>query len=59
MIAINTTTAPKAITVVKKVSNKDMFGDNPPVGCTASPECNRLELGHEFVSEEGRFPPGF
>ena len=47
------------ITVVKKVSNKDMFGDNPPVGFTASPECNKLELGQEFMSEEGRCPPDF
>ena len=47
------------ITVVKKVNNKDMFGDNPPVGFTAVPECNRLGVGQEFISDEGSCPPGF
>ena len=47
------------ITVVKKVNNKDMFGDNPPVGFTAVPECDRVELGQEFISDEGKCPPGF
>jgi len=47
------------ITVVKKINNKDMFGDNPPAECTAAPECDKLEVGQEFISEEGDYPPGF
>jgi len=47
------------ITVVKKVNNKDLFGDNPPVGFTAAPECDRLEEGQVFISDEGSCPPGF
>ena len=47
------------ITVVKKVNNKDMFGDNPPLGFTIAPECDRLEVGQEFISETGNCPPGF
>ena len=47
------------ITVVKKVHNKELFGDNPPVEFTAVPECNVLEEGQEFISDEGKFPPGF
>jgi len=46
------------ITVVKKLNNKDMFGDNPPLTPTSVPECNRLEVGQEFVSD-GDFPAGF
>ena len=47
------------ITVVKKLHNKDIFGDNPPLGFTAVPECDKLEVGQEFISEEGGCPPGF
>lgn len=47
------------ITVVKKVSNKDMFGDNPPVGFTSTPECDQLQAGQEFISEGIQCPPGF
>jgi len=47
------------ITVVKKVSNQDMFGDDPPVGFTAAPQCDKLEVGQEFISDEtGSCPPG-
>ncbi|MBA7581937.1 hypothetical protein ES708_23854 [subsurface metagenome] len=46
------------ITVVKKVSNEDMFGGSPPAGFTAAPECNKVELGQEFISDEGECPPG-
>ena len=46
------------ITVVKKVNNKDMFGDNPPLGFTCTPECSKLEVGQEFISEGGSCPPG-
>jgi len=47
------------ITVVKKVNNKDMFGDNPPVGFTANPVCDRLEVGQEFIYTMGTYPEGF
>ena len=47
------------ITVVKKVNNKDMFGDNPPVAFTATPECDRVEMGQEFISNQGECPSGF
>ena len=47
------------ITVVKKINNKDMFGDKPPVSFTAAPECDRLQTGQEFISDEGRCPPDF
>jgi uncharacterized repeat protein (TIGR04076 family) len=47
------------ITVVKKVNNRDMFGDNPPLGFSAAPECDRLQLGQEFISERGVCPQGF
>jgi len=33
------------ITVVKKVNNKDIFGDNSPLGFTSPPECDKVELG--------------
>ena len=46
------------ITVVKKLNNKDMFGNNPPLGFTSTPECRKLEVGQEFISEEGSCPPG-
>lgn len=47
------------ITVVKKIHNQALFGDKPPVGFTAAPECDRVEMGQEFVSDEGKCPPGF
>ncbi len=47
------------ITVVKKVNNKDMFGDNPPAEFTIEPECDQLKVGQEFISDEGSYPPGF
>ena len=47
------------ITVVKKLNGKDMFGDNPPVEGTALPECDAVQLGQEFISDEkGSCPPG-
>ena len=46
------------VTVVKKVNNKDMFGDSPPVGFTANPVCDMLEVGQEFISENGACPEG-
>jgi len=47
------------ITVVKKLNYKDMFGDNLPVTSTAPLECDKLEVGQEFVSDEaGSCPSG-
>ena len=47
------------ITVVKKLNRKDIFGDKPPVSSDDAPECERLQTGQEFISEEGRCPPDF
>jgi len=47
------------ITVMKKLNYKDILGPNPQVEFTGAPECDRLEVGQEFVSDEGRFPTGF
>ena len=48
------------ITVVKTINNKDIFGDNPPVGFKIPRECDRLEVGQEFIVDEvGGFPFGF
>ncbi|MFC1984667.1 TIGR04076 family protein [Chloroflexota bacterium] len=49
------------ITEVKKVDNRDLFGDNPPVCFTPNPVCDKLEVGQEFifVEKEGSLPPGF
>ncbi len=46
------------ITVVKKLNNKDLFGDNPPLVFTGAAECDRLKVGQEFISDEGMFPEG-
>ena len=47
------------VTVVKKLNNKDMFGDNPPAEFTEAPECDALELGQEFIVEDiAKCPPG-
>lgn len=46
------------ITVVKKINNKDIFGDDPPVGFTTTPECDAFEVGQEFIIER-HCPPGF
>jgi len=48
------------ITVVKKLNHKSLYGDNPPATFTASPECDILEVGQEFIVEDPRkCPPGF
>lgn len=46
------------ITVVKKLNNKDIFGDNPPAESNADPVCAAVETGQEFISE-GNCPDGF
>jgi uncharacterized repeat protein (TIGR04076 family) len=48
------------ITVVKKLNGEEMFGSDPPVAFSAAPECDRVEVGQEFISDErGSCPPGF
>lgn len=47
------------ITVVKKLNNTNMFGENPPAEFTVDPECDELEVGQEFISEDSSCPPGF
>lgn len=47
------------ITVVKKVNNRELFGENPPATSNVAPECDQLEVGQEFISGEGECPPGF
>ena len=47
------------ITVLKKLTGKDMFGDNLPAGLPSPPECSVLKTGQEFVLERGSCPPDF
>ena len=47
------------ITVVKKINNKDMFGDKSPVEFTSNPVCDKVELGQEYISDGGVCPEGF
>jgi len=47
------------ITVVKRLSNKDIFADKPPLDFTATPICDRLQDGQEFVIDSPDFPQGF
>ncbi len=37
------------ITVVKKIDNRDIFGDEPPLEFTTPPQCDALEVGQEFI----------
>ena len=50
------------ITVVKKVNNKDLFGDNPPAAFDEnmiSPECKLFEEGQEIILDSLRCPADF
>ncbi|MBW1696557.1 MAG: TIGR04076 family protein [Deltaproteobacteria bacterium] len=47
------------ITVVKKLNNKELFGDNPPLEFTGAALCDRFEEGQEFICKEGQYPEGF
>ncbi len=47
------------ITVVKKLNNKDIFGDKPPLEFTSVPMCDRLEEGQVFIVDGPNFPQGF
>jgi len=47
------------ITVLKKLSSKEIFGENPPLGENVN-ACPVFEVGQEFmVSEDGGMPEGF
>lgn len=47
------------ITVLKKLSSKEIFGDNPPLGKDVK-ACPVFEIGQEFiVCEDGGMPEGF
>ncbi len=47
------------ITEVKKVNNKELFGDNPPVEFSVDGVCDKVEVGQEFIYEKGTCPEGF
>lgn len=48
------------ITVLKKLSTKQIFGDNPPLGQPIEEACDELKVGQEFiVDEDGEMPEGF
>ena len=47
------------ITVVKRVNNKELFGENSPAASNDPPECEKFETAQEFISDEGQCPSGF
>jgi uncharacterized repeat protein (TIGR04076 family) len=50
------------ITVIKKLNLKDLYVDKPPAAYDEgriTPECNRFEVGQEFVVDSHKCPPGF
>lgn len=47
------------ITVVKKMDNKQLFGENPPLNFIGNGICDRFEVGKEFICKEGAYPEGF
>lgn len=47
------------ITVLKKLSTREIFGDNPPFGESVA-ACGQFDVGQEFVvGDDGRMPEGF
>ena len=47
------------ITVLKRLSSRDTFGDSPPMG-QAIEACGQFEVGQEFVvGDDGGMPEGF
>jgi uncharacterized repeat protein (TIGR04076 family) len=47
------------ITILKKLSSRDIFGDSPPMG-QATEACRQFDVGQEFiVGEDGGMPEGF
>jgi len=47
------------ITVVKRLDNKELFGENPPLTFTGASSCDKFEDGQVFISENGQAPEGF
>ena len=50
------------ITVVKKVNSKDLYGETPPAPFDEDrvlPECDRFEVGQEFIVDNHNCPEGF
>jgi len=50
------------ITVIKKLNIKDLFGEIPPSPIDENimtPECNRFDVGQEFVVDSPNCPAGF
>ena len=51
------------ITVIKKLNNRKLYGDNPPADFDenwATPICNHFSVGQEFiVVDMPKCPPGF
>jgi uncharacterized repeat protein (TIGR04076 family) len=48
------------ITVVKKMSTSELFGDNPPLHATFETSCPLCQVGDEYVVlEDGSCPPDF
>jgi uncharacterized repeat protein (TIGR04076 family) len=47
------------VKVIKTLSNREVFGDKPPVTYKGDPVCPRLKEGQEFVFDPSQFPEGF
>ena len=50
------------ITVLKKLSMNDIHDDNPPFTINEgiiTPQCDRFEVGQEFLCDGIKCPPGF
>ena len=50
------------ITVVKKVNNTDLYGENPPAPFDEgriTPVCDKFETGQEFLVDSPNCPDGF
>lgn len=47
------------ITVMKRLDNKELFGDNPPLNFTGIQACEKFTDGQEFIAKEGAVPEGF
>jgi hypothetical protein len=41
------------ITVIKKMDNKQLFGENPPLEFTGIGVCDRFEEGQDFSAKRG------
>ena len=53
------TTTRIRVTVVKRLSKKDIFGDDPPLVSRSNHTCTRFEDGQEFVVDDSAVPAGF